>query len=117
MNSLHMILQSKPSVIYPAHGNIINDPLPKIQYYIDHRNQRENEILNLLKSKPEETFTPLDIVKVIYKDYPENVWPAAAFNVSHHLKKLTKEGFLTEVIKHDEACWKYLGEPPSKPKL
>jgi endoribonuclease LACTB2 len=34
MNSLEKILSLKPKTIYPGHGNIINDAVEKIQYYI-----------------------------------------------------------------------------------
>lgn len=33
----------------------------------------------------------MDIVKVVYKGTPERLFPAAAFNVKHHLVKLLKE--------------------------
>ena len=35
--SLDRILSLSPSLIYPAHGNVVEDPIPKIQYYIKHR--------------------------------------------------------------------------------
>ena len=61
-----MILALKPSVIYPAHGKVIDDPVKKIEYYISHRNQREEQILGVLESKPDESMTAMDIVKVVY---------------------------------------------------
>ena len=108
-----MILALKPSVIYPAHGKVINDPVKKIEFYISHRNQREKQILRVLESKPDESMTAMDIVRVVYtvrftlrsilqskmskdpslfQETPEHLHLAAAANVSHHLGKLVREG-------------------------
>ncbi|XP_013107482.1 beta-lactamase-like protein 2 homolog isoform X2 [Stomoxys calcitrans] len=94
MKSLEKILNFKPSVIYPGHGNIIEDPLEKIQYYIKHRNQREQQILSCFAERKQQKMQAMDVVKVVYKETPEQLWPAAAYNVSHHLTKLHKEGKL-----------------------
>lgn len=91
MHSLKKILKIQPSVIYPAHGNIIADPVEKIEYYINHRNQREEQILHFFSQRQGKAWQALDVVKVVYKETPEQLWPAAAYNVSHHLSKLLKE--------------------------
>jgi hypothetical protein len=39
--------------------------LPKIEYYINHRNKREEEILGVLKEKGT-TMSEMDLVKIIY---------------------------------------------------
>jgi len=107
MESLKIILDKKPTKIYPGHGNIIDDPIPKIQFYIDHRNQREAQILSVLKSHPEQTFTEMDLVKIIYKETPEQLWPAAAYNVNHHLSKLTKERLIIALTKDGVSVWQF----------
>lgn len=65
MNSLNVILDLKPSIIYPGHGPVVEDPVPKIQYYINHRNQRENQIFEVLK-KEHIDLTAMELVKIIY---------------------------------------------------
>ncbi|XP_037816041.1 beta-lactamase-like protein 2 homolog isoform X1 [Lucilia sericata] len=102
MKSLDKILQLKPSLIYPGHGNIIEDPLDKIKYYIKHRNQREEQILDFFVQRPQKKFHAMDVVKVVYKETPEKLWPAAAYNVSHHLTKLQKEGKLQHFLEDDD---------------
>jgi len=89
MLSLRKILDLKPSVIYPAHGPVVQDPIAKIEYYIKHRTAREDQILAALVASPEQT--PADLVKTIYKDTPANLHGAARVNVTHHLSKLLKE--------------------------
>lgn len=96
MKSLDKILQIKPSVIYPGHGNIIEDPLEKIKYYINHRNQREQQIFSCFAEKADQKMQAMDVVKIVYKETPEQLWPAAAYNVSHHLTKLHKDGKLQQ---------------------
>ena len=90
MLSLKKILDLDPKTIYPGHGQFIKDPREKIEYYIQHRNQREEQILECLKASG--PITPMDIVKKIYVDTPESLYPAAEKNVTHHLGKLCKEG-------------------------
>ncbi|XP_071450560.1 endoribonuclease LACTB2 [Hetaerina americana] len=92
MKSLDLILSIKPDVIYPGHGPIVENPSPKIKFYIDHRNKREQGIIGVLKNEPNRLFTEMDIVKLIYTETPEHLYPAAAVNVGHHLSKLLKEG-------------------------
>uniref|UniRef100_A0A8D8JS75 Beta-lactamase-like protein 2 homolog n=1 Tax=Culex pipiens TaxID=7175 RepID=A0A8D8JS75_CULPI len=103
MKSLQLISNINPSVIYPGHGNIINDPKERITMYINHRNQREAHILAALEQHPEETFDEMQLVKLIYKDTPEQLWPAAALNVNVILTKLFKE----KKVAKENAGWKY----------
>ncbi|CAH3845687.1 beta-lactamase-like protein 2 homolog [Pieris brassicae] len=91
MKSLNRILELNPSVIYPGHGNIVDDPIEKIKYYIAHRTQREEQILEALRNNSDKQLNEMDLVKIIYKETPEHLWPAAAYNVNHHLTKLAKE--------------------------
>ncbi|KDR18341.1 Beta-lactamase-like protein 2 [Zootermopsis nevadensis] len=65
MNSLQRILELKPTCMYPGHGPVVEDPLPKIEYYINHRNKREEEIVRVLKEKGTK-MSEMDIVKIIY---------------------------------------------------
>ncbi|XP_018329655.1 endoribonuclease LACTB2 [Agrilus planipennis] len=91
ISSLKKLLGVNSSIIYPGHGNIIKNPKQKIQYYIDHRIERENQILDILRHSPCQPFTEMEIVKIIYADTPEKLWQAAAGSVRHHLIKLQKE--------------------------
>ncbi|KAK8769080.1 hypothetical protein V5799_014456 [Amblyomma americanum] len=92
MDSLSTILAVKPSVIYPGHGPVISNPEPKIREYIEHRLQREKQIIECLSNTSAEHMSAMDIVKEVYKGTPEHLHAAAARNVEHHLEKLIKDG-------------------------
>lgn len=97
---------------YPGHGAVIDDARAKIAEYIEHRHMREQEALNVLKYG---TPTPppaddasessaggmeivtgkewgsMEMVKVIYRHYPENLWEPAERGLLMVLDKLRKE--------------------------
>ncbi|HYB43752.1 MAG TPA: MBL fold metallo-hydrolase [Candidatus Methylomirabilis sp.] len=79
--------------IYPAHGPVIEDAPGKIQEYLDHRMLRERQILEALATG---TRTIPEMVKAIYADVPVALHGPAAMSVHSHLKKLVKEGRVTE---------------------
>lgn len=45
MDSLYKIQSSNPSVIYPGHGPVLNDPMTTIHTYITHRQAREKQVI------------------------------------------------------------------------
>jgi hypothetical protein len=79
--------------IYPAHGPVIEDGPGKIQEYIDHRMERERQILDTLGNGAS---TIPDMVRVIYADVPEKLHGMAGKSVHSHLKKLKKDGRVAE---------------------
>jgi len=91
MQSLEKILEIQPSIIYPGHGPVIEDPVEKIQYYIKHRLAREEQIFSCLLSFGQDGMDSMGIVKHVYKDTPSNLHIAANVNVQHHLEKLETE--------------------------
>ena len=91
MNSLRLILSLSPSVIYPGHGPVINDPTQAIETYINHRNARESQILAALGNNGADMTIP-EIVAGVYPGLASNLILGAQNNVAHHLSKLVKEG-------------------------
>ena len=87
---------------YPGHGDVIQNGPAKIQEYIDHRMEREQQVLVTL-SEGNRAMTPMEIVRIIYKDYPEGLYEPAAKGVLQILKKLEGEG---KVVKVGAEKWK-----------
>jgi glyoxylase-like metal-dependent hydrolase (beta-lactamase superfamily II) len=93
MASLRRVQALQPRRIYPAHGAVIENAAAKIQEYIDHRMERERQILSVLGNGAR---TIPDMVKIIYADVPEKLHVMAGKSVHSHLKKLAKDGRVTE---------------------
>lgn len=88
LDSLQAMLALAPAAILPGHGPIIEEPPTLLQAYIDHRLQREQQILAWLGQG---YTTAADIAARIYADRPEAL-AIATLQVEAHLEKLRREG-------------------------
>ncbi|ETS84034.1 hypothetical protein PFICI_05910 [Pestalotiopsis fici W106-1] len=90
---------------YPGHGPVLPDVTAKISEYISHRYEREKQVLLTLDALKEtgdtspsvaaaqsDAWSPIELVKVIYAAYPENLHGPAVGGVVQILQKLQKEG-------------------------
>lgn len=95
---------------YPGHGPMIEKVTTRIAEYLQHRQQREDEVIRVLRygsldvdrnggsSSPaqaqqeKEYWTPLELVKKIYRDVPESLHLPASHGVLQVLMKLEDEG-------------------------
>ncbi len=75
--------------IYGGHGPAVENPREKIRNYIAHRQLREVELLGALSHG---TQTIPDLVRGIYADVDEILWPAAARQMLAYLIALEQEG-------------------------
>jgi len=89
MASLERILAETPTRIYPAHGPCVEDGSAKVREYIDHRLERERQILAALGSGRRRIE---EIVRTVYAAYPRALHAAAGQSVASHLLKLEAEG-------------------------
>lgn len=97
MDSLVKLSGEKIHRIYPGHGEVVENGNEKIEQYINHRNAREKQILDVLKSAS--AMSSMGIVEAVYVDTPRHLYRAAQGNVMHHLSKLIKEGIVQELKK------------------
>lgn len=87
---------------YPGHGEVIEDASAKIEDYIRHREQREMEVLRALTDPVARgggssgSTTSMDIVKIVYHEYPESLFEPARGGVLQVLRKLKAEGRIQE---------------------
>jgi glyoxylase-like metal-dependent hydrolase (beta-lactamase superfamily II) len=98
MASLHRLRGLDVRRIYPAHGPVIEDAHGRIDEYIAHRLDRERQILEALGDG---LATIPDMVARIYADVSPRLHAAAASSVASHLKKLAKEGRVSEARRPD----------------
>ncbi len=86
MASLHK-LQARDDVRYfPGHGPVLEDPQAMLAYQINHRLERETQILEALPGQIS------DITATIYKGLDSRLLPMAARNVFSHLIDLCQRG-------------------------
>jgi len=83
--SLERILILGPRVLYPAHGNRIDDPAAVLTEYLAHRRMRERQVVDALR---EGHGTVEAIADSIYHGLDAALMPAARENVRAHLEKL-----------------------------
>lgn len=110
LQSLEQMHQQFDGRAYPGHGAVIEDGKAKIKEYIAHRQQREEEVLHVLAEAGTEGRTPMEIVKVIYKDYPKNLYEPAAKGVLQILQKLQREGKVRRRSGEGEERWQLVDE-------
>ena len=89
IRSLHKLRALKPRRIHPAHGPTRDDAVALIDEYIDHRLQRERQVLAALGDGAE---TIPAMRERIYPDLDPRLREAAEIQLSAHLIKLQEEG-------------------------
>lgn len=109
MASLELLEAEEPTRIYPAHGPCIQDGKAKVRQYIEHRIEREAQILAAMGA---DLRSVIDIVRVVYAAYPEELYPAAGQSVTSHLIKLELEGRVERESSEGQSvldvCWRTL---------
>ncbi|TPX60456.1 hypothetical protein SpCBS45565_g07525 [Spizellomyces sp. 'palustris'] len=108
MSSLRRILELQPGRLYPGHGPVIENGVQKIEEYIRHRQEREEQIVALLNTDPpyskdgkNAAWSSRQLVETIYASYPKSLYDAAEGSLLHHLNKLLSEG----KVQHIEDRW------------
>jgi glyoxylase-like metal-dependent hydrolase (beta-lactamase superfamily II) len=89
LHSLRRVLALGARRVFPAHGPVIEEPEALLRAYLDHRHQREHQVLAALEVEPR---TIEQIVARIYPALSADVLPMANETVLAHLQKLVHDG-------------------------
>ena len=90
MNSLELLLERDDKVFWPTHGTCISDPKTFVRAFIEHRKEREQQILNCLDHG---IVTIKEMVPQMYhQDVPPEMYPAAARSVFATIIYLVEQG-------------------------
>lgn len=106
---------------YPGHGEVVEDGRGRVEEYIRHRAQREEQVVQTLRGRGQEgvettsgaggggdgSWAVMELVASIYRDVPESLHPAAAGGVVQILQKLLREG--KAVMEGDGERWRLTG--------
>jgi glyoxylase-like metal-dependent hydrolase (beta-lactamase superfamily II) len=109
--SLRLLLDADDVAYLPTHGPAITDPQGYVAALLDHRLERERQIVAVLREGP---LTIPAIVAVLYADVREELHPVAARSVAAHLVHLAERGAAAEgePVRDDtgeHATWHLLG--------
>ncbi|HEX4741085.1 MAG TPA: MBL fold metallo-hydrolase [Caulobacteraceae bacterium] len=89
LRSLELIRDRDFSVLWPTHGPPVADVRPFLDAYIDHRKDRERQIIERLTAG--ETRIK-EMVPTLYAAVDSRLWPAAAHSVMAHMLELVRAG-------------------------
>ena len=89
LDSLQRVRALQPALLLPAHGPAIDDAERLFQRYLNHRRQREEQVLDALRRG---LSSPRAIADDIYVGLSESLLKLAHEGVVAHLVKLEREG-------------------------
>ena len=71
--------------IWPGHGPVLHQTLSVLDYYLVHRAERLEQVREAVAAGARE---PVDVVRQVYSDVNEQLWPAAELSVRAQLEYL-----------------------------
>lgn len=90
MTSCETLRLREDRVYYPGHGAPVDTPSERINWLINHRKSREEDILSALDLRTTRSIP--ELTRAIYTDTPPALFPAAERNVFAHLIDLVTRG-------------------------
>ncbi|MDH4121477.1 MAG: beta-lactamase-like protein 2 [Deltaproteobacteria bacterium] len=92
MASLEQVLRLNPRRIFPGHGPVIESPQPAVEQLLNHRREREAQILACIAKSTHTPPTVENIATEVYKGYSPALGPLIMETVGAHVDKLLAEG-------------------------
>ena len=91
MTSCRLLKNKEFELFLPGHGDLVINPSERLNFLINHRLEREEQIKTSIKTKP---LTASEITQKIYTDVDKSLIPAATRNVFAHLIDLRERGLV-----------------------
>jgi glyoxylase-like metal-dependent hydrolase (beta-lactamase superfamily II)/8-oxo-dGTP pyrophosphatase MutT (NUDIX family) len=92
--SLNLLFGEDIAWIAPAHGFLIDRPHAAVEWLLQHRLERENKVVDALRSTGE---TAIDVLlPLAYDDVPARIHPVASRSLLAHLIKLRDDGRIAQ---------------------
>jgi glyoxylase-like metal-dependent hydrolase (beta-lactamase superfamily II) len=92
MRSLERLRDLTLEKLHPGHGPDIDNPQEIIEYYIEHRLEREQQVIQAIQRGAGSIGA---IVEDVYADVDRALHPVAAHSVAAHVGKLVHDGTVT----------------------
>jgi glyoxylase-like metal-dependent hydrolase (beta-lactamase superfamily II) len=89
LDSLRRVAALGATRLLPGHGPVVDDPEAWLRYYLDHRAEREAQVVAALAAG---ATTIGDVVEVVYADVDRRLHAAAALSVAAQLELLVETG-------------------------
>jgi glyoxylase-like metal-dependent hydrolase (beta-lactamase superfamily II) len=89
IDSLRKVAGRDDAILWPTHGNPITETKPFLAAYLQHRLDREHQVLTQVRAGHD---TIPAIVQVLYADVREELHKAAGRSVLSHISKLVGDG-------------------------
>lgn len=96
LDSLKRLGDYPIKTLYPSHGPVHNDGQTLVQEFLEHRQQRENRVIEALDREPQ---TLDELLPKVYSDVPDAALPIASRSLLAGLIKLEEDG-LCEKSRH-----------------
>lgn len=91
LDSLRRLADLRPLTAWPGHGPVIASPVERIHEYLEHRAMRQRQVEQCVG----EGVIDLDaIVRRVYAETPQALWPAARLAVESLMEHLREDGRL-----------------------
>lgn len=82
-----LIAEGIVDTILPGHGPVIDDPAAVVDYYLDHRQERLDQVREALASG---ATTAREVVEIVYSGVDKSLWDAAELSVAAQLSYLDR---------------------------
>ena len=103
--SLKLLLDYPLKLIAPGHGEVMEDSAAVVEWLVDHRLQRESKVVRGLESVSTSSLD--ELVKIVYDDVDESLYPMAKLSLHAHLIKLEREARASHNVSLD--VWELVG--------